>query len=451
MEPGSWPRCRIAHALPSSPAKNTPLAKKFLLQLVRLSVTGAVFGVAAAIAKGNGPAGFWKAVTLGGLAYSAIALVACGWLWRVRRKGPSFWSLISGFNALTATATIIGITPGVGRSTGRHQFHRQYSTLPVAAYLASRDLRLWNSWNCHSRRTQRRGRPGWVAARRAARVLMIVVGSVGLFLILASVPGELGRMDVFHEGEGLVPARLLLQGDFPWRDFIWAHGLLEDTYRDVIGMLLFDNSRWGAAAGFTLILFPLYCVFLYMLYIYLFGKSWPLLVAGAILFFSQFSGPAHFRFIFWPLVLLLLAAVLNKASPIRTAAFTVALFVEAIITPEAVFTLPGCGAVIVLYEVSHFRRDRNLLSNFRRTVGCLLVGLVLTMAFAVYLVTHGALQAFLDYYRINSQGHAYTGGLAFGDYLRTSVNPNLDIFAVVAPVMALAVALWYLGLKHNKT
>ena len=257
-------------------------------------------------------------------------------------------------------------------------------------------------------------------------------------------------MDVFHEGEGLVPARLLLQGDFPWRDFIWAHGLLEDTYRDVIGMLLFDKSRWGATAGFTLILFPLYCVFLYMLFIYLFGKSWPLLVAGAILFFSQFSGPAHFRFIFWPLVLLLLAAVLNKASPIRTAAFTVALFVEAIITPEAVFTLPGCGAVIVLYEVSHFRRDRNLLSNFRRTVGCLLVGLVLTMAFAVYLVTHGALQAFLDYYRINSQGHAYTGGLAFGDYLRTSVNPNLDIFAVVAPVMALAVALWYAVLKLHR-
>src|SRR5439155_8330268 len=136
--------------------------------------------------------------------------------------------------------------------------------------------------------------------------------------------------NVFEEGQGLASARLVTQGAFPWRDFFAAHGLLEDTFRPLIGSTVLDPSRWGSIAGSTLLLSPLYLVSMYLLFVYLFRRRWPLLIVSGLVLIGPF-GPQNWRLILWPIVLLLLAALLAKPSLPRSVGFTGLLLAQAII------------------------------------------------------------------------------------------------------------------------
>jgi hypothetical protein len=51
--------------------------------------------------------------------------------------------------------------------------------------------------------------------------------------------------DTFHEGEALGPAISYLNGDIPYQDFIFCHGLIQDVLRSIWGFELFGKSIGG--------------------------------------------------------------------------------------------------------------------------------------------------------------------------------------------------------------
>lgn len=51
--------------------------------------------------------------------------------------------------------------------------------------------------------------------------------------------------DTFHEGEALGPAINYLNGDIPYQDFIFCHGLIQDVLRSVWGFEIFGKSIGG--------------------------------------------------------------------------------------------------------------------------------------------------------------------------------------------------------------
>jgi hypothetical protein len=51
--------------------------------------------------------------------------------------------------------------------------------------------------------------------------------------------------DTFHEGEALGPAINYLNGDIPYQDFIFCHGLIQDVLRSIWGFELFGKSIGG--------------------------------------------------------------------------------------------------------------------------------------------------------------------------------------------------------------
>src|SRR3546814_11830769 len=87
---------------------------------------------------------------------------------------------------------------------------------------------------------------------------MLWVGLPLLWLLTAELPGAIGTVDLFHEGEMLVGALAVLEGRLPWADLHMLHGPWFDAGRALVGMLKLDLSRWGAVAGLHLIVNPLY-------------------------------------------------------------------------------------------------------------------------------------------------------------------------------------------------
>jgi hypothetical protein len=417
------------------------VAKTYLGMALRVAATGAILGLEAAIAWGSRPGGVWPLVTVGALGYGVVVLALAGG-WRIYRRSRRPWATLAGAtNALLSPLVIVGLLPVSAAthltvlSTGAvHQYAWLPLWLAVAVGLGA-VVAVGAALG--------RLRSDDDIARTERVTLLLILGAVGMFLVLATLPGELGQMDMFHEGEGLVAARLASLGYFPWRDIIWGHGLLEDAYRSQFGMLMFDNSRWGAAAGFTLILWPLYLVLLYLLFVYLFRHSWPFLLVAVLFLFSPYFGPGMFRFLLWPLVLLLLAATLNKPAPGRIVALVVAVGIQAIITPESAYAVPACGAVIVGYELYHFDRKRGFVASFQRTIVGGIAAIAFAAAFALFLVSQHALTDFLFYYHMASEGRNYEGALHFGAQLRASEQPRLDVFAALAPPAALLISFWY--------
>jgi hypothetical protein len=415
--------------------------KAYAVQTARLAATGALLGLEVAIGRGSRPAGFWK-VEAGAVLIYCFAVVAIAGAWRRFRPGrSSTLALLAGTNALAAPFTILGMLAASGAtqvtviSTGTVQ-HWPWLPIWLAASLAI--IALLTIGTALAQVKSERG-----TQQLERWVLILILGSVGLYLIVVAIPGGYGPMDVFHEGEQLVPAQLMLHGAFPWRDIMSAHGPLQDIYASLTGMLIFERSRWGAGAGFAMVLAPLYVVCLYVLYVYLFRRSWPFLLLSMIGFLIPLLAQTHFRFVLWPVVLLLLAAVLNKPVPGRIIVFIVALGVQAILTPEAAYTLPACAAVIVGYEIYHFDRERSIQANFRRTIGSAVASLVFFGVFSAYLVSQHAFSDFLFYYHIASEGHQYTGAFPIDHLLKATDHPLRDRFAVAAPPAALIISFWY--------
>jgi len=174
-----------------------------------------------------------------------------------------------------------------------------------------------------------------VAHRVERRVLLYVISPILLFVFLAVLPGAQLYMDSFHEGEQLGAAHLTAAGRFPWRDLLYIHGLLGDVFQPLLNMQVFGDTRWGNLAGDAVIARPLTWVALFLLCTYLFRDNWLFLVATQVAIVTGWIYAIQTRLFLVPIVTLLLALLLRRATWPRAIAFTTLLLVQTVLTPWA--------------------------------------------------------------------------------------------------------------------
>jgi hypothetical protein len=283
-----------------------------------------------------------------------------------------------------------------------------------------------------------------VTRRAAARLrslerqfLLLVPAPVLLFLVLARLPGELGPIDFFHEGEGLAAAQLTADGAYPWRDLMFIHGLLHDVVSPAVGLEIFGDTRWGALAGASVLVIPAYWLSQYFLFVYLFGRNVLFLLGTQIAVVLGLVRDAHIRFVLMPFALLLLAAALRKPTWPRMTALAGVVVVQTVVSPETTIFVPACLLVIGLYELSSYDRSRPLHVNFRRTLGASAAGALIAGAFALVLAALHTLDDFVFFYRTFAPDHSLTGGIPL-IWLDTRFK-----VAAVAPVVLVILAIWF--------
>ena len=284
-----------------------------------------------------------------------------------------------------------------------------------------------------------------VTTRRAAgrlhslerRFILLVPAPVLLLLVLARLPGELGPIDFFHEGEPLAAAQLTVDGAFPWRDLMFIHGLLHDVLAPAFSLALFENTRWGVAAGATVLVFPAYWLGQYFLSVYLFGRNVLFLLGTQLAVVLGLIRDTHIRFALLPFALLLLAAVLRKATWPRMAGLGAVVVVQTVVSPETTIFVPACFVVLGLYELSSYRRGLPLRKSFRRTLGTAAAGLVVVGAFVLVLAAFHALDDFVFFYRTFAPDHPLTGGVPL-EWLDTRFK-----VAAIAPVVMVILTIWF--------
>lgn len=268
------------------------------------------------------------------------------------------------------------------------------------------------------------------------RLTLGIAVPVAIGLLLSRIPGPMGPLDAFHEGEALAGFDLIRRGFAPWRELFFIHGLMNDVIRSGVGMFLIENSRWGAEAGQTLLLGPLYWVSQYYLLRYLIGRNGLLLLGALIMIMHPALSPGGIRFVLQPLVLLALARLLRRASPARAAVFCAIALVHWIVTPEASFTLLACGFVIVAFELWH-RGDAGWVAALVRTRWCALFASLFLATWGVVLAATGTMSSYLFYFQTFATGHELTGGIPVQDRV-----PFLW-WAIVLPALVAVLALWW--------
>jgi hypothetical protein len=429
---GQFPR---ASSTPRSrPAQNRPEPMRSVLTvaLFRTAFVGAVLGVEVSIAWGLAGVDFLLAALGATVLYGAIATRIAAFL------APSGGRLsiverLATVNVYASPVTVLGLYP-VSQATKM----RVFATGNVHEYP-------WFPLWLATALTACLVVVAVIGTRRAAarlrslerQFLLVVPAPVLLFLLLARLPGELGVIDFFHEGEGLAAAQLTHDGAFPWRDLIFIHGLLHDVVAPAVGLEIFGDTRWGAVAGASVLVIPAYWLSQYFLFVYLFGRNVLFLLGTQLAVVLGLIRDAHIRFVLLPFALLLLAAVLRKSTWPRMAALAGLVAVQTVVSPETTFFVPACLIVLGLYELASYDRGLPLRTNFRRTLGTSAAGLLIFSAFILVLAALHTLDDFLFYYRTFAPDHSLTGGIPLV-WLDTRFK-----VAAIAPVVLVILAIWF--------
>ncbi len=423
------PRDRVA-ALPGSKAQSA------VGRLWRAAFVGFVIAVETVMAAGLEGAAF-RLTIVGLVAAYLVAVRSLSRVLRWRRVAPPADAAHLVVNVLLTPLVVVGLAAVSGATRVLHTIDgsvRAFGWMPLGLAIAGA-LALW-TWIGLKVRSAK------AFAQIEAledRALLWVVAPVLIFLVHGHLPGPLGSFDVFHEGEGLAVAHLIREGLFPWKDIIFIHGLLEDFFTWALGMLVFEDSRWGAAAGKALLLMPLYWVLVYALHARLFRHNRLFLLFTVVAAATGLMSHVSLRFMFQPLVFLALAALLDRSTMARAFLFVSLALGQAIVTPESAFTAAACAVVVVAFEGYHRERSQPLVRSFRRTVACAALTILLGLVWLGYLAAHGALDDFLHYYKTFGSGHRLTRGIPVtaGEFF-----PPFG-FAVVAPVVVVVASFWY--------
>ena len=274
-----------------------------------------------------------------------------------------------------------------------------------------------------------------------AGILTWAVGPVLLFLVVAVFPGAFGTFGGFDDAQFLAAPQLIFyHGLFPWRDIYVLHGLLADVFDGKIGMVLFGNTRWGANAGTTLIVYPASWIVLYGFAAYFCRRNRLLLAGLTVALACGLIQGTSVRFLLLPLFFVTFDAVLRRPTWPRSWLFMATLFIGAILTPEETLFLPCLLIPLVLFEVTGRTRGTSMTTSFPRTWRCGIAGSVLVLAWIGMLVATSSLTAFFDYFRVFSSGHDLEGGLPAGVYLFGS--HYMVIFAWTMPVVLWLATVW---------
>jgi len=398
----------------------------------RALLVAVVLSLEAAVSVRDGRLGFTLTLAAYGLMLGLTTLLV------VRRTGRTFLDTVSSINLLGACAVVPALY-GVSRATAVTVVStgapRGYPWLPLWLAAGGTVVLLLVVGTAFRRCAD-------AAARRALerRVLILAVAPVGLFVLLASIPGSLGTLDVFEEGQVLAGSHLVADGAIPWRDILVAHGMLHDVFGGLVGSRVFEDSRWGVAAGQSLLLEPVAWIGIYYLCAFLFGSNWLYLLGSqALVVVGWMSVPgtwhlssAHVRFLLLPFVLLLLAALLRRATRTRAAVFTALLGLQVVVTPEALAAATAYIGTIALFELYYYERGTGLWAGFPRIRYCVGSTLVAVGAWVAFLAVFDLLNDWVFSWTILISGHELTGGLP-------RLVPNSDWVYMTAPVAAVVV------------
>jgi hypothetical protein len=421
--PSTRPASNDADSAPTTPT----------VALLRTAFVGLVLGVEVSIAWDREGLVFLLVCVATTVLYAAIALRIAALTERFRGGSLSFSERLATVNVYASPLTVLGLY-SVSQATEMHVFatgnHYGYPwfplwlALPLTAFLLAVAIvgTRRDTARLHSLERQ---------------FVLLVPAPVLLFLVLARLPGELGVLDFFHEGEGLAAAELTADGAVPWRDLMFIHGLLHDVVAPGISLELFGNNRWGGAAGASALVFPAYWLGQYFLSVYLFGRNVLFLLGTQLAVVLDLIRDAHIRFALLPFALLLLAAVLRRPTWPRMAALAAVVATQTVVSPETTIFVPACFVVLGLYELSSYDRQLPFHANFHRTLGTAAAGLVILGAFASVLAALHALDDFFFFYRTFAPDHSLTGGIPL-EWLDTRFK-----FAAIAPVVLVILAIWF--------
>ncbi len=407
----------------------------------RILLVGVALGLEIVIGAG------WQGV--GGVALAAVATgyglaVAC--IAAAAAAGPlrgrELPSVLAGVNAVLATATALGlawVSAGTKVTVSSDGSVHRYPWFPwwlgaliSGAVLVTVILAL------------RRGRSPERANRIERRVLLFLVTPVLLFLFLAVLPGAPGDVDSFHEGEQLGAAHLIEAGRFPWRDLLFIHGLLGDVFQPLLSLHIFGDTRWGNLAGDAMLARPVTWIALFVLCAYLFRDNWLFLVGTQVAVVTGWVFAVQPRFVLVPFVILLLVALLRRATWPRAIAFTSLLALQTVLTPEVSYMVPAYLGAVLLFDIT--RRE-----GFSRTIRCGMTAAILAAGWIGFLASQHALGDFVFYYRTFAPGHELTGGLTVA--LGEGQAPTLFgghlyyVFAAGTPVVLVLLAIWHFAAR----
>ncbi|HET7489594.1 MAG TPA: hypothetical protein VFJ85_16825 [Acidimicrobiales bacterium] len=403
----------------------------------RILFSGAVVGLELAFAL-RAERRFWTLVAAVAVAYAgAVALAGAPRADPLRRFSPAARRAVANAVGLAAVPLLLYLVSGSTRATdadGGSVHHLHWMPLWVAVALCGGAL----AWALRAVA----GAESDAAAMAAERwAVLVVAGSAAVYLLVAFVPWPIGGLDFFHDGERLVGARLVLQGAFPWRDVLLVHGLVEDVLLSGIGMHVFGGSVWAGSAGLTLILSPLFWVGMYLLDVSLFHRSWLFLVLVTTLLLQRWLTPELTRIVLVPWFLLLLGALLRRATPARAAGFVVVGLASAVVTPESALAVLAGGVTVVAFETWYGGPGQALRERYRRTLLCAVSAVSAGALWCGYLAWNGALGAFFFSLRVFAPDHVLTGGIPV-------LGTGFDFwFAVLVPPAATVIYLWWFGAR----
>ncbi|MFI5286403.1 MAG: hypothetical protein ACHQ4F_08785 [Candidatus Dormibacteria bacterium] len=404
----------------------------------RLLAVGAVFALEAAIVANLSGGSFWVTLIAVTAAYAALVsaagLTAQRWL-GVHRSPTAITAQI---NTLASPLTFLGLfgvsaaqTVTVASDGSVHH----YAWLPWWLAVAVTGVVVVWLWIRMSRAMSD------VAIRMLERMtLLYLTAPLALFILLSQLIANPGLFDMFHEGEWLVAARLIGSGSFYWRDLLSTHGLFQDGFAPLIDMRLLQNSRWGLEAGRVMLLDPLAWVSLFVLLTWLCERSWAIVLAFfALIAVGQLAPFYDGRFIFWPLILVLLGVALQRRRWWLTVLVAICLVVQAILVPETAYCVFGCGLVVILHDLYHRPKGAKLPVAFAQTLWLTVGGVASFGVFCLYLISQRALGDFFFYYAVFAPGHELTGGVPLG----LLTNGPLFPFLVFATPAALVLGFLY--------
>lgn len=246
--------------------------------------------------------------------------------------------------------------------------------------------------------------------------MMLPVGILFFLFGIYVNAGSYGA-DFFHEGESLGAAYWMLKGLVPWRDLIFIHGYLEDPFRSLFGMALFEPTRWGAIAGQTLVLGPFARLSFYFMSLFFF-RSTPFfgMVVGlaAPYLLPMLYGHFHFRFLMLSFCMGAFAWVIARPAAWRRSVLLAALLsVQFLLTPESAYWVAASALTLILFESGWPVRlfPVNGIRGFQKTFQVGIACATIMATWLIYLASQGALEGYLHYFANFGSGHRYTGGV----------------------------------------
>jgi hypothetical protein len=402
--------------------------------IARAAFVGAVFGVGGALLAGVEGARFLLVVLTTLAVYVGGAFLAAG----LMGGGLTLWDRLASVNLFAAPLTVVTLfalsqgTDMLVLESGRVYEYRWFPWWLAAAVTTVLFLIV--------ARAASRATSGDRVRELERRAVLLVAAPILLWVVVAKLPGEIGVIDFFHEGEYMAATDITMKGAVPWADVILVHGILYDFVAPLLGFAAFENTRWGYFAGATMIVAPVYFLSQYFLFAYLFRRNILFLLGTQVAVVLGVIDDVHFRFVLLPVALLLLATVLRTPSWLRAAALAGVLIVQAVLSPETGVVIPAVLVVLVLFELTSYRREQPFLVNFRRTarvVACGAAGLLLLFA---VVAAFGILDDFVFFYRTFLSDHVLTGGIPlqwWDDRYRV---------AAIAPVVAVILAIWFFAI-----